>query len=121
MTVVDASVAIAFLFARDVHHDAAIDLLAEVAGPLRIHPVTLAEALVYPTRAGRGAEALADLRSIGVEVASVEVDAVQLAELRVSTGCKLPDCCVLALAQHLGTGVLTFDDRLARAASALTG
>lgn len=121
MTVVDASVAIAFLFAGDAHHDAAVDALAEVVGPLRIHPITLAEALVYPTRAGRGAEALADLRAIGVEVEPVEVDAVRLAELRVSTGCKLPDCCVLALAQLLGAGVLTFDERLGRAAAALTG
>ena len=68
-----------------------------------------------------GAEALADLRAIGVEVEPVEIDAVQLAELRVSTGCKLPDCCVLALAQLLGVGVLTFDERLGRAAAALTG
>ena len=56
-----------------------------------------------------------------MDVEPVEIDAVQLAELRVSTGCKLPDCCVLALAQLLGVGMLTFDERLGRAAAALTG
>lgn len=121
MIVVDASVAIAFLFADDSHHDAAVEAIAAVVGPLSIHPITLAEALAYPTRAGRANEAMAALRAVGIDVVPVDIDALRLAELRVATGCKQPDCCVLALAQHLNAAVLTFDDRLGRAAAALTG
>jgi predicted nucleic acid-binding protein len=39
-----------------------------------------------------------------------------LAELRVRTGLKLPDCCVLDVALQHRAAVATFDDRLARVA-----
>ena len=59
----------------------------------------------------------ADLAAIGIEVDRSPIDPMQLARLRVDTGCKLPDCCVLALAVARSAPVLTFDDRLARYAA----
>jgi predicted nucleic acid-binding protein len=42
--------------------------------------------------------------------------AVKLAALRVETGLKMPDCCVLLTAEGAGGRLATFDERLARAA-----
>jgi len=42
--------------------------------------------------------------------------ASRLAILRVATGLKLPDCCVLMAAQQVAGSVATFDADLARAA-----
>jgi hypothetical protein len=42
--------------------------------------------------------------------------AVRLARLRVSTGLKMPDCCVLLAAEDSDATVATFDDLLIRAA-----
>ena len=44
---------------------------------------------------------------------------VALAELRVSSGLRMPDCCVLLAAHATGGTVATFDHRLADAARAL--
>jgi predicted nucleic acid-binding protein len=43
---------------------------------------------------------------------------VALAELRVSSGLRMPDCCVLLAAHATGGTVATFDHRLADAARA---
>jgi len=42
--------------------------------------------------------------------------AVRLAHLRVSTGLKMPDCCVLLAAEDHHATVASFDNRLAQAA-----
>jgi predicted nucleic acid-binding protein len=42
-----------------------------------------------------------------------------LAQLRASTGLKLPDCCVLLAAQDSGAAIATFDKSLARSAQEL--
>ncbi len=39
-----------------------------------------------------------------------------IAELRATTGLTLPDCCVLATARALSAPLITFDDKLRRAA-----
>jgi predicted nucleic acid-binding protein len=112
--VVDASVLIAFLDAADQHHTAAVELVAGAVPPLIVHPMTLAEVLVAPVRLGIADAVWADLVAVGVEVDTTPIDSVELARLRVETGCKLPDCCVLACAAGRGVGVATFDDRLRR-------
>ena len=114
MIVADASVLIAFLDPNDAHHAAAVELLAEAVPPLFVHPITAAEVLVAPVRNGVVDAVWADLTAIGVEIDASPVDPFQLARLRVETGCRLPDCCVLASAAALGTGVATFDERLRR-------
>jgi predicted nucleic acid-binding protein len=114
MTVVDASVLIAFLDPNDGHHPTAVQLLADAVPPLLVHPITAAEVLVAPVRRGVAAAVWADLIAIGVEIDPTPVDPLQLARLRVETGCKMPDCCVLASAAAHSTVVATFDERLRR-------
>ena len=116
MIVVDASVLIAFLEPSDVHHVAAVEMLADAAPPLAVHPVTAAAVLVSPLRNGVADAVWADLLAIGVELDDTPMDPLQLARLRVDTGCKLPDCCVLASEDAHGVPVATFDERLRRSA-----
>jgi predicted nucleic acid-binding protein len=74
----------------------------------------LAEVLVGPARTGRIHTAADALRRLGLTEVPLPSDgASQLARLRAETQLKLPDCCVLLAADE---AVLTFDDRLARAA-----
>lgn len=58
-----------------------------------------------------------DLRAAGITVASHDDDEpLRLAELRATTGLKLPDCCVLDVAIHHRASLATFDLALAEAA-----
>ena len=120
MIVLDASVLIGFIFDQDPHHAAAVALLREAAGgSFGVSPVTLAEALVAPTRLGRVKAAERMLLEIGVTEIPLPPDAAgQLAELRVESGVKMPDCCVLLAAITSHGAVATFDSRLANAATA---
>lgn len=123
MIVIDASAMIGLLGIEDaLHHKAeqTIDRALAQNRPLGMSTVTLAETLVTPTRAGRVTATLAYLDRL--EVAEVPVafgSGPRLAELRATTGLKLPDCCVLLAAQDAGAAVLTFDDRLRDAAEQL--
>ncbi|HEX2393190.1 MAG TPA: PIN domain-containing protein [Solirubrobacterales bacterium] len=121
MIVLDASVLIAHLDGRDAHHEAATRLLAESDGePLGASSVTLAETLVGPARAGRLEEARSVLSRLGVADLGIGEDApARLAELRAETGVKLPDCCVLAVAEEYEAGVASFDGRLIEVAQKL--
>jgi predicted nucleic acid-binding protein len=107
-------VLIAFLDPRDAHHAAAVAVLAEAVPPLIVHPITAAEVLVAPVRRGIAEQVWADLLAIGVEIDDAPIDPLQLARLRAVTGCKLPDCCVIATATNLHATVATFDDGLRR-------
>lgn len=114
MIVLDASVLIGFIFDQDAHHAAAVALLRDEAGnAFGVSPVTLAEALVAPTRLGRVAAAERMLLEIGVTEIPLPRDAaLQLAKLRVESGLKMPDCCVLLAAITSNGAVATFDSRL---------
>ncbi len=114
MIVVDASVLIAYLDPNDAHHAAAVEVLAAAVPPLLVHPVTAAEVLVAPIRAGVADDVWADLVAIGIELDDTPTDPMQQARMRVETGCKMPDCCVLSCAASRGIGVATFDERLRR-------
>lgn len=120
MIVLDASVLIGFIFNQDAHHQAAVALLRAAAGnAFGVSPVTLAEALVGPTRLGRVTAAERMLLEIGVTEIPLPRDAaVQLALLRVESGLKMPDCCVLLAAINSNGAVATFDSRLATVATA---
>jgi predicted nucleic acid-binding protein len=121
MIVLDASVIIALLDPNDRHHLRATDLFAEHAVEgFQMHQLTLAEVLVGAVRAGRGTQRFNDLRSLGV--IAHESDANEpliLAELRATTGLRMPDCCVLAVAQQTGLPLATFDAQLTRVATSL--
>jgi len=116
--VLDASVLIAHLSPVDSHHAAATAILFDATpGSTLVHAVTLAEVLVGGVRVGRGGTMRDDLRAAGVEVAPDDADEpLRLAELRATTGLKLPDCCVLDVAVHHQASLATFDTALASAA-----
>lgn len=117
MTVLDASVLIAFLDGEDGHHPAAALRAAAVDDVLAANPLTLAEVLVVPARTGRLDDVLALLRDLEIEELAPPPDtASRLAQLRAGTGLKLPDCCVLLSADVAGASVASFDDRLLQAA-----
>ncbi len=121
MIALDASVVIAFLNPDDSHHPRATQLLDEyTASGFRMHQITLAEVLVDAVRTGRGAQLLSDLVSLGVVAHEPGAgEPLILAELRATTGLRMPDCCVLAVAQQDTLPLATFDDQLARAAQKL--
>jgi predicted nucleic acid-binding protein len=116
--VLDANVLIAHLDADDAHHERAREQLLNAADQqFAASPITLAEVLVGPTRAGRLREARGALDSLAVIELPLPANAAErLALLRAETQLKLPDCCVLLAAQDAKCPVLTFDERLARAA-----
>jgi predicted nucleic acid-binding protein len=117
--VLDASVLIAHLDRDDAHHAAARErLLALADRPFGASQLTLAEVLVAPTRTGALAPAQRALADLALAELTLPPNAsAQLAALRVDTGLKLPDCCVLLAAEAHAGSVLTFDDRLAREAT----
>jgi predicted nucleic acid-binding protein len=118
LIVLDASVLIAFLDGDNKHHAAAEQLLTHTTDDgLAVNLPTLAEVLVAPIRSGRLDPALQALHALEVQELRFPSDtAVRLAELRVITGLKMPDCCVLLAAEDAAASVASFDERLAQAA-----
>lgn len=118
MIVMDASVLIAYLDGNDAHHGPAVALLEhEVDDDFTASSLTLAEVLVGPTRAGRVADAVAVLRDLEVGEQPFPPDAaLKLAELRANTGLRMPDCCVLLVAQQVQARIASFDAALKTAA-----
>jgi len=113
--IIDASVLIAHFDADDALHEDARRLLRSAAEePFRTSPLTQAEVLVGPARAGKLDRAVAALAQLGVRTVPMDTDApVRLAMLRAETRLKLPDCCVLLAAEQLGDAqIATFDDQL---------
>lgn len=121
MIILDASVLIGHLDGGDEHHQRARRLLEESGGSsLGASPISLAETLVAPSRAGRLDSARDALERIGVvELALGPDSAARLAQLWASTGGKLPDCCVLLAAQEHQGAVASFDSALVAAARTL--
>jgi predicted nucleic acid-binding protein len=117
--VLDAGALIAFLNPSDELHGSAVTSLIEL-GPGRafgISPITHAEVLVGPARAGTLDATEQAMAALGVSEVALPMDAARrLATLRVRTALKLPDCCVILAAQAAAGMLLTFDDRLAKVA-----
>lgn len=121
MIVLDASVLIAHLDFEDVHNERAAQLLQKVAPDgLSASPLSLAEVLVAPARAGRLELALHTIEALGVATVALTPDAPErLARLRALTNLKLPDCCVLMAASSAHATVASFDERLLAGAKQL--
>ncbi len=119
--VLDASVLIGHLDNNDSHHARAVRLLNATDGQtLGASTITLAETLVAPARAGRLADAQAALSRLGVqELALGDEASSRLARLRADLGVKLPDCCVLLVAQEYAGAVASFDTGVIKAARKL--
>ena len=115
MIILDASVLIAHLESTDPNNRLALQLLRwSGAAALGASPLTLAEVLVRPIRAGYLRDVQGKLRELRMaEVPLGQHAAVRLAMLRAETNLKLPDCCVLLAAEDgSATAILTLDDRL---------
>lgn len=119
MIVLDASILIAYLDSNANHHLAAETLLAgAIDGQLGASALTLAEVLEVPVRDGRLAPVQTALRDLEVGELPFPADtAVRMAQLRASTGLKMPDCCVLLAAEATGATVASFDDQLVQEAT----
>lgn len=120
MIVLDASVIIAYLDGNDVHHQRAEELLArEIGDDFGVNSLTLAEVFVVPAREKRLDAVRAILQDLEVQELPFGGDAaVRLAQLRVETGLRMPDCCVLLAAETTGRRLASFDERLVKAAQA---
>lgn len=115
MIVVDAGILIALWNRDDAHHALARSVFTEADAAL-MHPVNLGEALVYAV-AQQEARARAQLELLGIRAADAAPDeAFLLARARATTGLRMPDCCALVTAEHLGLPLMTTDRRLAEVA-----
>jgi predicted nucleic acid-binding protein len=117
--VLDANVLIGFLDATDSHHAASKDLLERrFADGFGASVLTVAEALVHPTRAERQDAALASLVTIGVRLIPLEAaDATGLARVRNTYRIRMPDAVAFYTALSHGFELATFDDSLIEAAN----
>ncbi len=118
MIILDANVLVGFLDSTDPHHDASLDLLERhFVDGFGSNVLTVAEALVHPTRAGRQDAAVASLVRIGVQVIGLDTaEASPLAGVRTTYRLRMPDAVVLHTAIHTGSALATFDVSLAAAA-----
>ncbi len=118
MIILDANVLIAFLDDTDAHHSATLVLLERrFAEGFASSVLTVAEALVHPTRANRQDAALSALNRIGVRIMAIEpADAAALARVRSSYKLRMPDAVALHAALKAGAELATFDEALVAAA-----
>jgi predicted nucleic acid-binding protein len=118
LIVLDASVVIGHLSARDVHHEAAASaLLARAGDDLRLPSSAFAELLVEPERREAGERARALIHSLDVVIDPIgEPTAIHAARLRARhPSLRLPDALVIAHADALDADeVLTTDTRWRR-------
>ncbi|WP_405218662.1 type II toxin-antitoxin system VapC family toxin [Agrococcus sp. Ld7] len=114
--VIDAGILIALWNRDDAHHELARGVF-EARDSALMHPVNLGEALVYAVAQQQETRARAQLELLGIRAAKPAPDeAFLLARARVATRLRMPDCCALVTAEHLGLPLATTDRRLADAA-----
>jgi predicted nucleic acid-binding protein len=117
--ILDANVLIAFLDADDAHHDDAVSLFEHrFLDGFSASVLTVAEALVHPTRRGRKDAALAALTTIGIHPLALDSSqAAELARVRHEYRLRMPDAVTLLAAISTGSELATFDAALATAAT----
>jgi predicted nucleic acid-binding protein len=116
--VLDANVLIGFLDDADPHHEATVELLdRQFVDGFASSVLTVAEALVHPTRVQRQDAALSSLLTIGVRIIPLNGDdAMHLAAVRNTYRIRMPDAVALHTAITTGSQLATFDDALMSAA-----
>ncbi len=122
--ILDASVLIGLLDSADTHHDCAIDDVerADREGRQLLLPASAySKTLVAFARARRLEEARRAITAMGITIVSLtDTIAERAAELRARhTRLRLPDAIVLATAQELGGGLLSYDRKLSQLAGKL--
>ena len=119
--ILDVSVLIGLLDTADAHHDRAIDDVeaADRDGRQLLLPAgAYSETLVAFARACRLDEARRAIAAMGITVVSLtDTIAERAAVLRARHNrLRLPDAIVLATAQEMGGGLLSYDRRLSQLA-----
>lgn len=116
--VLDASFLIALFDGKDPHHDWAVDLLIHTTDhDLYISALTLAEALVHPTKNGTAEILTTGIETLGVSVVPVtEKDVIDIATTRATSGLRMPDAIVLHTALSQSASLATADNRLTESA-----
>lgn len=119
MIVCDANVLIGYLDEGDAHHEAIKDFLAEnFAEGFGASVLTLAEALVHPSKHDREQESEAALRRIGMRFLDLETsEARAVAKVRSVHEIRMPDAVVVHTAMVSGPKLATTDKTLARVAA----
>jgi predicted nucleic acid-binding protein len=117
--VFDAGVLIAYLTADDLFHDAARDFMEEYEEfEFAANVFTVAETLVRPIRSNDEGVARGTLESIGLRILGLEPrEAAELADIRVTSGLKMPDAVVVHSALQHAAQLVTTDRTVARAAA----
>ena len=117
LTVLDASILLAYFDESDAHTNAAKAILENADG-LAASVITVAESLVGAAAAGRLDEQLEAFTDLEIRQVSIGSDAAPtLAHLRSTTSLKMPACCVLHAATTIGAEAIgTRDASLAKAA-----
>lgn len=122
--VLDANILIAFSNTGHIFHANSIGILGQPNSVFLIHRLTLAEYLVHPARLGIARDALRivrdDLMITSPDPEDIENDefALELADVRATTGLRMPDAVILATARRVQAKVATFDESLLSAATA---
>lgn len=118
MIVFDAGVLIAYLTADDHFHVAARDFMEEFEQfEFAASVLTVAETLVRPSRSSEDGVAKAALDGLGLLALGLEPsDAPSLAEIRESSGLKMPDAVVVHSALRHSAELVTTDRAVARVA-----
>lgn len=121
--VIDANVVIGFLDPNDFHHRQAVEQVSDAierGDELVIPASAYAETLVRPSREGLEGDYDRFMDSAGVTVVPLDRGLARAAaRLRAKhRSLALGDALVLATARGTGARLLTFDDRLRRAARA---
>jgi predicted nucleic acid-binding protein len=119
LIVLDANVIIAYLDQRDLHYDAAVELLEEhAAGGFASSVLSVAEATVHPTKLGAQDLATRKIDDLDLEILPLdEEDVLELARIRSQYGLKMPDAVVLHAAIVTRSSLATFDAALTAAAA----
>ncbi len=119
--VLDASVLIALHNSQDPHHDWSLGVFHQTLDLQWQMPVlTLAEALVHPIKAGKGETFQKNIAGLEVVIQDIpSTAAIAIAELRVNTGLRMPDCVVLWQAIQTKAMLATTDRALAKKAREL--
>jgi predicted nucleic acid-binding protein len=112
----DATVLIALAKPDDAHHEWAKEFfLGATDAEFCIASLTLAEVLVHPVRQKVHKKFLSAIKRLNLEVMPLsEEDVLGLAQVRVSSGLRMPDAVVLHAAITHKTEIVTADQQLAR-------
>lgn len=118
MIVFDAGVLIGHVNPSDAFHDAATGFMEEYEEfDFGASMLTVTECLVHAAEAGRVTTLLSTFERLHLlQFDLTRPDAVGIAEIRAATRLRMPDAVALHAAESRGVGLVTTDQRLARAA-----